>query len=140
MKQCCEYCKHYHFNRDDEGYKLHCEPCIVDLYGAIVEFSNFEYNDEIKELMSNAQMDKNETPKFATYTPAFQSYYSAGDECEILCPRCECSLDEYDWENKSNIKYCPECGQRIYSIDEQEEIFRKNKIENPNGILLDWGE
>ena len=138
MKKCCEYCKHY-----EDDYELYCESCRTNPYGDIVEFKfkNFEYADDIKELIDNSnKWNEKETPKFATYTPAFQSYYSAGDECEILCPKCECSLDEYDWENKPNIKYCPECGQRTYSINEQEEIFRKSKIENPNGIILDWGE
>ena len=118
-----------------DGYVEHC------INQKAQESYLAKLNAQLDELESKAdKWDDKEAPKFATYTPAFQSYYSAGDECEVLCQKCECSLDEYDWENKPNIKYCPECGQRIYSIDEQEEIFRKSKTEYPNGIILDWGE
>lgn len=47
-------------------------------------------------------------PKGVIETPAFQSYYSAGDESETLCPSCE---NELEIENQN--KYCCECGQKL---------------------------
>lgn len=41
-------------------------------------------------------------------TPAYQSYYSAGDESEVLCPNCE---EELDIDNQT--KCCCECGQKL---------------------------
>lgn len=49
-----------------------------------------------------------QTPKKIIETPAFQSYYSAGDESETLCPSCE---NELEIENQ--IKYCHDCGQKL---------------------------
>lgn len=62
-------------------------------------------------------MNKNQA-KSVFFTLAYQSYYSAGDESEALCPNCKCCLDDYDWETKQ-FKYCPECGQRILTRDEE---------------------
>lgn len=51
MKKCCEYCKYY-----EEDYEISCRSCRVD--DDAVNFSNFEFNDEIKELMDNARLGK----------------------------------------------------------------------------------
>ena len=42
------------------------------------------------------------------FTPAFQSYYSAGDEAEPYCPTCDRDLRDVDYCN-----YCPDCGQAL---------------------------
>lgn len=41
------------------------------------------------------------------YTPAFQTYHSAGDEAEPYCHKCDADLsyDEYN--------YCPWCGSEL---------------------------
>ena len=48
-------------------------------------------------------MEKKTRP---VYTPAYQSYHSAGDESVSFCEECEMYLSE-------DYKYCPECGCRI---------------------------
>lgn len=40
------------------------------------------------------------------WTPAFQSYYSAGDEAEPFCDKCEQILQD-------GYKYCPVCGGKL---------------------------
>ena len=46
-------------------------------------------------------------PIFAMWTDAYQSYYSAGDEAECFCGRCEeIILGDNDEE------ICTKCGQR----------------------------
>ncbi|WP_412675672.1 zinc-ribbon domain-containing protein [Bacillus mycoides] len=40
------------------------------------------------------------------WTPAFQSYNSAGDESEPFCVECETYLQD-------DFKYCPGCGSRL---------------------------
>jgi len=42
------------------------------------------------------------------WTPAFQSYYSAGDEAEPYCLCCEAYLEDESVEN-----YCPKCGRYL---------------------------
>ena len=61
-----------------------------------------EYTDEIKKALEK------QVSKKIIETPAFQSYYSAGDESETLCPNCE---NELEIENQT--KYCCECGQKL---------------------------
>lgn len=46
-------------------------------------------------------------PQYTIWTPAYQSYYSAGDEAECFCNHCEESLD-----GESCEEICPHCGQR----------------------------
>lgn len=60
-------------------------------------------------------------PKQVEWTPAYQSYYSAGDEAEALCPNCGTDGIEDDQ------KYCKDCGQALaYPWDIEPE---ENKIE-----------
>lgn len=40
------------------------------------------------------------------WTPAYQSYYSAGDEAEPFCYECEFYLED-------DFKYCPGCGSEL---------------------------
>jgi predicted RNA-binding Zn-ribbon protein involved in translation (DUF1610 family) len=78
--------------------------------------------EELEELKRLAEIGKKcrHNPKDVSHTEAFQSYFSAGDESEALCPSCECLLDDYDWEHRQ-FNYCPECGQRLLSRAESEE-------------------
>lgn len=46
-------------------------------------------------------------PKNAIWTPAYQSYYSAGDEAECFCGNCEEILD-----GDNDKETCAKCGQR----------------------------
>lgn len=55
--------------------------------------------------------DKSE-PKMVVWTPAYQSYYSAGDEAECLCPVCDSDVVEDD------DYFCPTCGQALKYHDE----------------------
>ena len=61
-----------------------------------------EYTEDVENAL-NKQISRK-----VIETPAYQSYYSAGDESEILCPNCE---EELGIENQ--IKYCCECGQKL---------------------------
>lgn len=71
-------------------------------------------NSGVLEIDGEKMIDDIETaiekqiPKKIIETPAFQSYYSAGDESETLCPNCE---NELEIENQT--KYCCECGQKL---------------------------
>jgi hypothetical protein len=40
------------------------------------------------------------------WTPAFQSYFSAGDEAEPFCDKCEQILED-------GFKFCPQCGSKL---------------------------
>lgn len=40
------------------------------------------------------------------WTPAFQSYHSAGDEAEPFCDECETYLQD-------DFNYCPGCGSKL---------------------------
>lgn len=40
------------------------------------------------------------------WTPAWQSYHSAGDEADPFCDKCECYLED-------GFKYCPGCGSKL---------------------------
>jgi len=40
------------------------------------------------------------------WTPAYQSYFSAGDEAEPFCYNCEFYLED-------DFKYCPGCGHKL---------------------------
>lgn len=40
------------------------------------------------------------------FTPAYQSYFSAGDESEPFCRVCDEMLEEY-------VNFCPYCGQKL---------------------------
>lgn len=55
--------------------------------------------------------DKSE-PRMVVWTPAYQSYYSAGDEAECLCPVCDSDVSEED------DCFCPTCGQALKYHDE----------------------
>lgn len=55
--------------------------------------------------------DKSE-PIMVRWTPAYQSYYSAGDEAECFCPVCESEVIEED------DYFCPTCGQALQYHDE----------------------
>ena len=55
--------------------------------------------------------DKSE-PRMVVWTPAYQSYYSAGDEAECLCPVCDSDVVEDD------DYFCPTCGQALKYHDE----------------------
>lgn len=50
---------------------------------------------------------KKQIPQEIEFTPAFQTYFSAGDEAEPYCPACGHDIDEED-------KYCKHCGQKLY--------------------------
>lgn len=52
------------------------------------------------------EMIKRNRPKLVCFTPAYQSYFSAGDEAEPYCPTCEEMLED-------GMNYCPDCGQRL---------------------------
>lgn len=67
-----------------------------------------------KEIQEIAERDE---AKPLQFTPSYKSYYSAGDESEIICPNCKCNLDDYDVESKQ-FRFCPECGQKLMTIDE----------------------
>ncbi|WP_440896267.1 zinc ribbon domain-containing protein [Amphibacillus sp. Q70] len=41
------------------------------------------------------------------YTPAYQSYFSAGDESEAFCSNCDEYLED-GWN------YCPMCGAKMF--------------------------
>lgn len=45
------------------------------------------------------------------WTPAYQNYFSAGDESEPYCSNCEEALS-------GGMKFCPSCGQKLISIFE----------------------
>lgn len=51
-------------------------------------------------------------PRMVRWTPAYQSYYSAGDEAECYCPVCDSDVVEDD--------FCPTCGQALKYHDEPE--------------------
>ena len=55
--------------------------------------------------------DKSE-PRMVVWTPAYQSYYSAGDEAECFCPVCDSNVVEED------DYFCPTCGQALKYHDE----------------------
>ena len=55
--------------------------------------------------------DKSE-PRMVAWTPAYQSYYSAGDEAECFCPVCNSDVVEDD------DYFCPTCGQALKYHDE----------------------
>ena len=55
--------------------------------------------------------DKSE-PRMVRWTPAYQSYYSAGDEAECFCPVCDSDVVEDD------DYFCPTCGQALKYHDE----------------------
>ena len=57
--------------------------------------------------------DKSE-PRMVVWTPAYQSYYSAGDEAECLCPVCDSDVVEDD------DYFCSTCGQALKYHDEPE--------------------
>ena len=62
-----------------------------------------------------------QVPKQVGWSPAYQSYYSAGDEAEAFCPTCGVDGIEDDQ------KYCKDCGQALaypWEIEPEE-----NKIE-----------
>lgn len=46
-------------------------------------------------------------PKYAIWTPAYQSYFSAGDDAECFCGNCKKNIDGEDDE-----EICPHCGQK----------------------------
>lgn len=56
--------------------------------------------------IAEAALDK-QIPKKVRWTPAFQSYYSAGDEAESFCPVCDEEVEE-DQDN-----YCRICGTKL---------------------------
>lgn len=73
------------------------------------ELDNKYICPEIKYAFKNSiQALSKQVSKKIIETPAFQSYYSAGDESETLCPNCE---NELEIENQT--KYCCECGQKL---------------------------
>lgn len=41
------------------------------------------------------------------WTPSHQNYYSAGDEAEAYCIKCDEMLTDDDWN------YCPQCGEKL---------------------------
>lgn len=43
------------------------------------------------------------------WTPAFQSYHSAGDEAEPFCDKCEQILGQ----PTDGYNYCPQCGSKL---------------------------
>lgn len=49
---------------------------------------------------------KKQIPQEIEFTPAFQTYFSAGDEAEPYCPACGHDVNEED-------RYCPACGQKL---------------------------
>ena len=55
--------------------------------------------------------DKSE-PRMVVWTPAYQSYYSAGDEAECLCPVCDSDVVEDD------DYLCQNCGKALKYHDE----------------------
>ena len=62
--------------------------------------------------------DKSE-PRMVVWTPAYQSYYSAGDEAECLCPVCDSDVvedDDYFCQTlirKENQEMCKECIKKV---------------------------
>lgn len=86
------------------------------------------YNiEEIQELINRNEI------KPLYFTPAYQSYYSAGDESEILCPSCRCNLDDYDIENKE-FRFCPKCGQKLMSVEETRNNAQNIKSIKKGGV------
>lgn len=43
------------------------------------------------------------------WTPAYQSYHSAGDEAEPFCDKCERILGNLE----DGFNYCPQCGSKL---------------------------
>lgn len=59
--------------------------------------------------MSHKQRRKaieKQKPKKVLFTPAYQSYFSAGDESKPYCPECGEYVEEF-------ANYCSDCGQRL---------------------------
>ncbi|API93989.1 MULTISPECIES: hypothetical protein [unclassified Virgibacillus] len=50
------------------------------------------------------------------WTPAYQNYYSAGDEAEPFC-------DEYEFYLLDNFKYCPGCGGNLNWDEYQDKRY-----------------
>ncbi|WP_002145547.1 hypothetical protein [Bacillus cereus] len=57
---------------------------------------------KIEELQNNKDVETVNVQ----WTPAFQSYHSAGDESEPFCDKCEKYLD-------IDFNYCPDCGSKL---------------------------
>lgn len=93
MKSCCEYCQHF-----DEDYKAHCKTCRED--DGVVNYCNFEFNDEIKELKAKAdKWVEKETPLKPTgIEPIGMSKIGF----------CKCTGEVLMDEN-----YCTTCGQKL---------------------------
>ncbi|MDG0950020.1 hypothetical protein [Bacillus paranthracis] len=51
-------------------------------------------------------MSEVKKPVKVQWTPAFQSYHSAGDEAEPFCDECETYLQD-------DFIYCPGCGSKL---------------------------
>lgn len=86
------------------------------------------------------EMMKRNRPKLVGFTPAFQSYISAGDESEAFCPTCDCMPLE------DGTNFCPYCGQRLEWDDYPSQwYFIKLRIRKILRIKdrcfdFDWGE
>lgn len=61
--------------------------------------------EKIEALIHEVQTSKNEHVQ-VLWTPTHQSYFSAGDEAEPYCGRCETYLQD-------DFKFCPGCGSSL---------------------------
>lgn len=101
MKIWCEYCQHY-----EEDYEINCRSCRVG--SGEVDYSNFEFNYEIKELMDKAEKwDEKETPK------KVKLLYSNGRGIKHYTCLCNAIAEEGE-------RYCWSCGQRLDWRSEEE--------------------
>lgn len=82
------------------------------LYGALWKL--MEYEDTGLEPGEVQYLKDKSEPRMVRWTPAYQSYYSAGDEAECFCPVCDSDVVEDD------NYFCPTCGQALKYHDEPE--------------------
>lgn len=89
MEYVCDHlCRYPNEVTDQEELDAICESC--------------EMNKHTTDILNMVQ--EKEKPKLVIWTPAYQSYFSAGDEAESFCPVC----DEQVVEHEDN--YCRKCG------------------------------
>ena len=109
----------------------YCNNCT---YGALSPFPiPCRECKEFSNWVSNWKLTPYKTAKSVKHTEPYQSYYSAGDESEALCPDCECSLDDYDWETRQ-FSFCPECGLKLKTREEEEISEGEEAYKEPLNI------